>query len=291
VGVELRPDRLMRLFFLTVRRVPPVPSPVLVEVFARLSEFGFRVAEAIPEEEVVRADDLAPSEDLWVLKSHTELALGLAGLVHARGGRLLNPYGSCIAAQDKITACNLLRLAGVSTPRTWVTGDVRLVRPLLDRGPLIVKPHRGHRGAGVAVVRRSDDLDRVPPSAGPVVVQDLVRGPGEDLKVYVVGERVFAVRKRFAQDSFTRPGRPCRVSPEVRELALRCGEAFGLGLFGLDVIESADGPVVVDVNYFPGYKGVPDAAALIATYIREYALGRRELVPPGASPARIAAAL
>jgi ribosomal protein S6--L-glutamate ligase len=73
------------------------------------------------------------------------------------------------------------------------------------------------------------------------------------------------------------------VSAEVRELALRCAEAFGLGLFGLDVIESPDGPVVVDVNYFPGYKGVAGAGALIAGYVRDYALGRRELAPPGAA--------
>jgi ribosomal protein S6--L-glutamate ligase len=269
----------MRVFFITVRRVPPVPSPVLVDVFARLSDWGFHVAEAIPEENVLRADDLGPSEDLYVLKSHTELALSLAGLLHARGARLLNPYPSCVAAQDKITACNLLRLAGVPTPRTWVTGDVRLTRPLLAGGPLIIKPHRGHRGVGVSVVRDDAELVAAPASAGPVVAQELVRGPGEDLKVYVVGERVFAVRKPFGPDSFTRPGRRSEVTRQVRELALRCGRAFGLGLFGLDVIESPDGPVVVDVNYFPGYKGVPDAGALIADYIRDYALGRRELAP------------
>jgi ribosomal protein S6--L-glutamate ligase len=278
------PGCLMRVFFITVRRVPPVPSPVLVDVYARLSAWGFHVAEAIPEEHVLRTDDLSPSEDLYVLKSHTELALSLAGLLHARGARLLNPYPSCVAAQDKITACNLLRLAGVPTPRTWVTGDVRLTRPLLARGPLIIKPHRGHRGVGVSVVRDDAELVAAPASAGPVVAQELVRGPGDDLKVYVVGERVFAVRKPFGPDSFTRPGRRCEVTGEVRDLALRCGRAFGLGLFGLDVIESPDGPVVVDVNYFPGYKGVPDAGALIAYYIRDYAFGRRELAPSGPCP-------
>jgi ribosomal protein S6--L-glutamate ligase len=274
----------MRVFFLTVRRVPPVPSPVLVDVFRRLSDWGFDVAEAIPEETVLRTDDLRPSYDLYVLKSHTELALSLAGLLHARGARLLNPYPSCMAAQDKVTACNLLRLAGVPTPRTWVTGNLRLMRPLLKRAPLMVKPHRGHRGEGISVVRDGADLDAVPAPAGPVVVQELVPGPGEDLKVYVVGEHVFAVRKPFGPDSFTRPGRPCAVTPRVRRLALRCAQTFGLGLFGLDIVESPDGPVVVDVNYFPGYKGVPDAGALIADYIRGYALGRRELAPPGTWP-------
>jgi ribosomal protein S6--L-glutamate ligase len=284
VGLDFGPGCLMRVSFLTVRRVPPVPSPVLVDVFARLSNWGFDVAEAIPEEIVLRTDDLRPSHDLYVLKSHTELALSLAGLLHARGGRLLNPYTSCVTAQDKITACNRLRLAGARTPRTWVTGDLRLMRPLLAHGPLIIKPLRGHRGAGISVVRDEADLIAMPPPPGPVVVQELVRGRDEDLKVYVVGERVFAVRKPFGPDSFTRPGRPCHVTAQVQELALRCGEAFGLGLFGLDVIESTDGPVVVDVNYFPGYKGVPDAAAAIAGYIRDYAVGRRELAPPGPWP-------
>jgi ribosomal protein S6--L-glutamate ligase len=100
-----------------------------------------------------------------------------------------------------------------------------------------------------------------------VIVQEHVPGTGEDLKVYVVGDQVFAVRKPFSELSFTVPGRPVPVTPEVRDIALRCGEAMGLGLYGLDIIESPDGPFVVDVNYFPGYKGVPGAAAAIAEYI------------------------
>jgi hypothetical protein len=37
---------------------------------------------------------------------------------------------------------------------------------------------------------------------------------------------------------------------------------------------------VVDVNYFPGYKGVPGAAAQIAEYIDGYAHNRHELALP-----------
>ena len=104
-----------------------------------------------------------------------------------------------------------------------------------------------------------------------MLVQEHIPGPGEDLKVYVVGDQVFAVRKPFSETSFAVPGRPVRVDAEVRALALRAGRALGLGLFGLDVIESPAGPVVVDANYFPGYKGVPDAGRLIGEYIDEHA--------------------
>jgi ribosomal protein S6--L-glutamate ligase len=279
----------VRLYFLLVRRVPPVPSPVLVDVFERLERRGFHVDGGIAEELVDRIDTLEPDHDLYVLKSHTELSLSIAGALHARGARLLNPYESCTGAQNKIVAARRLRAAGVPVPRCWVTGDLALLCSLVDRTPLIVKPHLGHRGIGIHVVQTPADLERIPPPEGAVVVQEYVEGPGEDLKLYVVGEQVFGVRKPFSPTSFTVPGRPCAVGPEERAIALRVGRALGLGLYGIDVVEGPDGPVVVDVNYFPGYKGIPDAADPIACYIERYALGEVSLVPPGSTePADVA---
>jgi len=272
----------MKLFFLLVRRVPPVPSPVLVDVFDLLRRRGFEVDGGIAEEIVVRADRIHVAHDLYLLKSHTELSLSVAGSLDAQGAILLNPYASCAATQNKIVASRLLRAAGVPVPRTWVTGELELLREIAADFPLIVKPYRGHRGAGIHVVRRPADLAAVKPDDGPILAQEYVEGGGEDVKVYVVGDDVFAVRKPFSETSFTVPGRPCPVDFELRAIALRCGRALGLGLYGLDVIESADGPVVVDLNYFPGYKGVPGIAPLIADYIERYAAGEEtlELPPP-----------
>jgi ribosomal protein S6--L-glutamate ligase len=271
----------MRLFFILVRRVPPVPSPVLVEVFEILRTRGFEIDSAIPEEIVTRPDRLRVLHDLYLLKSHTELALSLAGVLDTLGAELLNPYASCITTQDKIVASRRLRAAGVPTPRSWVTGDLSLLEPIVEETPLIMKPCRGHRGAGISIVRNASELAALPPPAEPMLVQEHVSGSGEDVKVYVVGDDVFAVRKEFSPTSFTRPGRPCAVDEELRRIAVACGHVLGLGLYGLDVLETDAGPVVVDVNYFPGYKGVPDVAPLIADYIDDYAEGRRVLeLPP-----------
>jgi ribosomal protein S6--L-glutamate ligase len=280
----------MKLYFLLVRRVPPVPSPVLVEVFERLERRGFTVEGGIAEELVRRADTLEPEHDLYLLKSHTELSLSIAGALHARGGRLLNPYESCIAAQNKIVASRRLRAAGVPVPRSWVTEDFDLLRGVVERTPLIVKPYLGHRGIGVHVLRTPDDLARLPAPDQTVIVQEYVEGSGEDLKLYVVGEAVFGVRKPFSPESFTVAGRPCRVSDEARAIAVEAGRALGLGLYGIDVVEGPDGPVVVDVNYVPGYKGVPGAAALIASYIERYAHGDASLEPAGRAAATAGAA-
>jgi ribosomal protein S6--L-glutamate ligase len=123
------------------------------------------------------------------------------------------------------------------------------------------------------------------------MVQDLVPGPGEDLKVYVVGTRVWAVHKPFAPGSFSAAGRPAPVAPEVEAIALRAGAACGLGVFGIDVIESPDGPVVVDLNAFPGYKGCQGVADPMAAYIADYAENRRELPLPPLGPVPDAAPL
>lgn len=276
----------MKLYFVLARRVPPVPSPVLREVFDRLRRDGFRVESGIPEETVTKPAEVKPRHDLYILKSHTELSLSLAGVLHTQGARLLHPYPNTHVTQNKIITARLLRAAGVPTPETWVTGDLALLRAECERRPLIIKPYLGHRGRGVRIVRRPEDLPGDLSPESPVVVQEYIEGNGEDLKLYVVGEEVFAVRKPFSPTSFTVPGRPCPVSPELRDVALRCGAAFGLGLYGIDMVERADGFWVVDLNTFPGYKGVPNVAPLISEYIAAYARGSVVLptVAAGAAP-------
>ncbi|MCI0336217.1 MAG: ATP-grasp domain-containing protein [Acidobacteria bacterium] len=270
----------MKLHFMIVRRVPPVPSPVLVEAYDILRGRGHIVTEDIAEEILQRPDLLQIEADIYILKSHTELSLALAGILHTQGANILNPYISCSMIQSKIITSKLLRKAGVPAPDSWVTGDLGMARSLLERHPLIIKPHMGHRGAGVHLCRRAEDIDKIPPPATPMIVQEAIPGPGEDLKIYVVGDQVFGVKKEFSETSFTVAGRHEPITDEVRQISQKVGQVCGLGLYGLDIIESDRGPYVVDVNYFPGYKGVPNAAGMIADYIDDYARGKITLTPP-----------
>lgn len=256
-----------RVCLLLARRVPAVPSPLLVQVAGQLRRRGVEVAAVLAEEVLTRPDLLVPDADLYVLKSHTELSLSLAGILHDQGARLENPYPACALVQDKLRAARRLAAAGLPVPEAWTTADLGLLAPLLGDGPLVVKPVRGHRGAGVYVVRTPQELSALPEAPHEVIVQRYVPGPGEDLKVYVVGQEVFAVRKPFSPASFSVAGRPVPVPYRVKEAAQRCGEVFGLGLYGLDVVESPDGPVIVDVNTFPGYKGVPDVAPRVTEHL------------------------
>src|SRR5207247_9306136 len=67
--------------------------------------------------------------------------------------------------------------------------------------------------------------------------------------------------------------------------AVRCGQAFGIDLYGVDIIESEGKPYVVDMCSIPGFKGVPDAVPLLTRYFYEAA----ERGASGESPSQIAA--
>jgi ribosomal protein S6--L-glutamate ligase len=246
------------------------PNPALVSVFDILRGRGFQVEIGIAEQMLLRPEELSVKHDLYVLKSHSDLWLSLAGVLHQQGARLLNPYLPCIATQNKIMTARRLHAAGVPIPRSWVTGNLNLLNGVAAGRALVMKPFDGRRGNGVHIVSEPGELASVPSPRRPVLVQEFVPGRAEELKVSVVGTEVFAVRQPPATNGKTPPRIPCPVSPEVRRIALRCGEVCGLSLYGLDMIEGFGGPVVVDLNYFPSYRGVEKAASVIADYIEAY---------------------
>src|SRR5438034_9934216 len=263
--------RQTRLYFmLAFHNNSAAPNLVLADVFSILKQKGFQIAIGIAESLLLRPEELSVRHDLYILKSTTDLWLSLAGVLHFQSARLLNPYLACVATQNKIMTAWRLRSAGVPIPRSWVTGDLKLLLSLAAERQLIMKPYDGRRGNGIHIVNEPRELASVPPPQRPVLVQEYLAG-GEELKVYVIGDEVFAMRQPPATNGCARPRAVSPVSPKVRRIALRCGQVSGLGLYGLDMVEGPDGPVVVDLNYFPSYRGVPHAAPLIADYIEDYA--------------------
>jgi hypothetical protein len=150
----------MKLHFMIVRRVPPVPSPVLVEAYEILRGRGYTVTEDIAEEILQRPDLMQVEADLYLLKSHTEMTLALAGILFTQGANILNPYQSCSLIQSKIITAKLLRNAGIPAPDSWVTGELGLAKSLLEkhqtsygsprRGDLFLQDRRRDRSNSAA---------------------------------------------------------------------------------------------------------------------------------------------
>ena len=266
----------MKIGMLMLRHPATRMSPIMPAVVQMLEQWGCEVDIIYPEERVTPLSEVRVEHDLYILKSGTELSLSLAGALHAIGAPILNPYPVAATMRDKIASTRVLQAAGVPVPETYITSHSRQLVSLLDAGPLVLKPYRGSQGRGVHVIWDADELDDVSSDEGPVFAQRYHKPEGEDHKIYVIGDQMFGVKRIFPAKTYQeKVGEPFTISSELREIALRCGRAFGVELFGFDVVMSAGNPYVVDIQSFPGFKGVPDAALRLADYI--YSVGQRAL--------------
>jgi ribosomal protein S6--L-glutamate ligase len=258
----------VKIAFLLVRHPPTRRSPIFPEVVERLRADGAEVDVIYPDQQAVELAALVLDHDLYVLKAGTETALSLAGALHTLGAAILNPYPVSEMCRDKIVVSRALHEAGVPTPSAYVASRPDELVPLLAEGPIVVKPHRGSQGRGVQVVRSALDLRGLPAPDGPLFAQRHLEPDGLDRKIYCIGDEIFGVERVWPPRTYEEKlGRPFVVDREVREIALRCGSGLGLSLFGFDVVMSDGRPYVVDISSFPGFKGVPDAAARLARHI------------------------
>jgi ribosomal protein S6--L-glutamate ligase len=264
----------VKIAFLLVKHPPERKSPIMPEVFRLLADRGDDVELIYPDEGVTDLARVRVEHDLYVLKSGSETALSLAGALHHQGATILNPYPAASALRDKVVSTRILQAAGVPVPETWVTADASRLAPQLEGGPLIVKPYRGSQGRGVRVVRDPAELGAGEGGEGALYFAQRYHAPdGTDFKIYSVGGRACGVRRVWPPRTYEdKLGQPFEVSPELTEITLRCGEALGIDLFGVDVVMSGGRPWVVDMQSFPGFKGVPDAPAKLAEAIHDAAL-------------------
>ena len=247
---------------------PAGPHVLWSEVGRRLSEAGADVDFQFPDVSLNDLSRVRVEHDLYVLKSGSALGLSLAGALHAAGAAILNPYPVAAMCRDKIVTSSVLAGSGVPTPETWVTEDPHQLRWLLDGGPIVVKPFRGSRGVGVQVIREPAELADLDLDPGPLFVQRYHPPDGLDYKMYCIGERVCGVRRVWPAHTYEEKlGEAFEPDEALCRIARACARAIGADIFGFDVVFSGGRPFVVDLSGFPGFKGVPDAPALLAAEI------------------------
>ena len=258
----------MRICFLMRRSPESRASPILATVVGLLAEWGVEVSVICPEDDVIDLAAIRVDHDLYVLKSGSDMALSLAGALDALGAMTLNPYPTTLQCRDRVVVNRILQAAGVPVPETFVAVDVASLGRLLEEGPLVLKPCRRAAGGSVQVVWDVDELQEIGRPGHPVLAQRYHGPSGPDRKLYCLGNQLFGVKRVWpARTLAEKVGEPFTVTPELRDMVLRCRRALGIELFGLDIIVSDGQPFVVDVDPFPGFKGVPDAALRLADYI------------------------
>ena len=199
----------------------------------------------------------APEADLYLLKADHPVALAAAGCLHDAGAACLNGYLATAGAQDKARVLARLAAAGVAVPPTRLVAERADLAAALAGGPRFVKPLAGFHGVGAGRLGPGE-AGRAGP--GPWLVQEAVGRSDTVVKVYGVGDRVAVRTMEFRPGIVDGDRRPVPgADPLLGRLARRAAEAAGLVCFGADFVVGDDGPVLVDLNAFPGYRSVAEA--------------------------------
>lgn len=192
-----------------------------------------------------------------------------------------------VRSRDKLRSLQLLARAGVGLPKTVFTNFSRDVEHTVGKvggAPVVLKLLEGTQGLGVVLAESLNAAGSVIEAfnglEARIIVQEFIEeAGGADLRAFVVdGEVVGAMKRQGKEGEFRsnlhRGGSAALVelSEEERETAITSARAMGLGIAGVDMLQGADGPLVLEVNSSPGLEGIEkatgtDIAGAIVRYV------------------------
>ncbi len=197
-----------------------------------------------------------------------------------------SPSNGIANSRDKLRAIQVLSRHEVAIPATTFVRDRADVLAAIERvggAPVVIKLLEGTQGIGVILAPDTKVAEAVietlQSTRQNVLIQRFVaESKGRDVRALVVGDRVVAAMRRIARgDEFRsnvhRGGvtEAVELDAEYTEVAVRAAQIMGLRVAGVDMLESNDGPVVMEVNSSPGFEGIEKATELdIAGAIIDY---------------------
>ncbi len=179
-----------------------------------------------------------------------------------------------VKSRDKLRSLQLLSRAGLGMPKTVFsnyTKKTEEVVSLIDSTPLILKLLEGTQGLGVILAETKKAAESVLEAfnglEARVVLQEFVaEAGGADLRAFVVDGKVVGAMKRQAKEGEFRSNLHRGGSAELIELsdeeeytAIKSARVMGLGIAGVDMLQSSRGPLVLEVNSSPGLEGIENA--------------------------------
>ena len=271
---HLAPRRCARVAVIVERRYMSHAQPQ--GMIRGLRAIGHSVEIIDPEDQVLETSDSSWMRDIdiAVARGRSWGVLCLLDSLERHAVPVINPRAAIGAVHNKAEMTVRLASAGIPIPRTWIGSPRQIARQLLSEDfPVIVKPIFGDNCRGLELVHDREHLDALAWPEPTAVVQRFIPGVECDLKLYCIGQDVWAVRKPSPLLARLFP-QAAQLSPQVvtltepwRTLALRCGQVFGLELYGVDCIETESGPLVIEVNEFPNYSAVPGADEKLSRFV------------------------
>lgn len=200
------------------------------------------------------------------------------------GMYIINPPEAIEHCVDKYDILTILEENDVPIPKTATTENVNEALKAFKElgGDVVIKPLFGSRGVGATRINDPEVATTVFRAItlyhGVIYLQEFVSHGVSDVRAFVVGDRVIAAMKRVASNwktNYSQGATPQAIQLEkpLEDLAVKSARSIDCKVGGVDILESQAGPVVVEVNSQPGWRGLQTVANVnIADEIVDFVL-------------------
>ena len=190
---------------------------------------------------------------------------------------VLNTSLAIQQSRDKLLASQLMADAGVPVPITAHVAALEDTNRAVTRAggvPCVVKATEGTQGSSVFLARSYAEARQLVQQMlergmKPLVQKYIAESHGKDIRALVVGGRVVAAMRRKAvgdefRSNFHLGGsvEGVNLSEEYLNVAISAANILGMDIAGVDMLESDQGPTVLEVNSSPGLEGIEGASGV-----------------------------
>jgi len=223
--------------------------------------------------------------------SNVELEISVIKQFQMMGIPVLNEYLPISLALNKLRALQVLTRAKIPVPKTVLVRHFEFLDDaikMVGGYPVILKSPFGTHGKGVALIesRRSmysalDILWKYSSSTIVLIQEYVAEAFGSDYRAFVIGDKVVASMKRTAASGDFRSNlnlggfaESAKLTEVEKKMAIRATKALGLETCGVDLLRSAHGPVIMELNPCAGLAGITRATGIdVPGILVKYAIG------------------
>lgn len=207
------------------------------------------------------------------------------------GTYTINPSIAITRSRDKLRSQQLLAMRGIDMPITGFAhspGDVDDLIKIVGGAPLVIKLIEGTQGVGVVLAETKKAAESVVQTLmglnANIITQEFIKeSKGEDIRCFVVGDKVVAAMRRQAEPGEFRANvhrggsvEKVKITKAERAVAIKAAKIMGLRMAGVDLLRSERGPLILEINSSPGLEGIEtatnkDIAGIIIDYVSKNA--------------------
>ena len=179
-----------------------------------------------------------------------------------------------VRSRDKLRSLQVLSRSKLGLPKTVFTNYSRDVEEMIAHvggAPLVIKLLEGTQGLGVVLAETKNAAESVIEAfnglEARVIVQEYVKeAKGADIRAFIVDGQIVGAMKRQGKEGEFRSNlhrggtaKIITLSDEEENAAIKAAKIMGLGVAGVDMLQSERGPLILEVNSSPGLEGIEKA--------------------------------